>query len=444
MTRPHQRLLHHRVVVRSVVRSVLVRPVLVVVIRVAAAAVKEKVLPVLLILPFEEPVVHVPRVRVEHVILRVRLSLDQRAVAVLVVDAAPRRVPQRQVRDGNFLKPHASRVEPCDGGEVLRRCHVVVGVVVPNVRIFILRLHERRVRRGVGRGVDAGFVRGRIRVCFVIWILFRVLVPRLPVRIGDTAAGHRGECARVIRGGPLREHPSSSFEGTVRGGVVPRALRPEIRQRGHLDEIVTPALHRLRVAVVAEGDLLRDVRGHVPRVTRRAEVQARGVRALPRRFSVSAVSVFVSSRDGCDGKVVKVVILALVEEPELAVALRRVRRGRLGPVPPPTRFEDAAAAVARAASLGHGVRVASHGFAVVGCAGARGAPRVAAAVLGARDPERFVEVERGVAEVGEAVVERADPVFLLGILGSGGGWRVAVRLAAAAPAATATSLRRAR
>ena len=182
---------------------------------------KEKVLPVLLILPFEEPVVHVPRVRVEHVILRVRLSLDQRAVAVLVVDAAPRRVPQRQVRDGNFLKPHASRVEPCDGGEVLRRCHVVVGVVVPDVRIFIVRLHERRVRRGVGRGVDAGFVRGRIRVFVVVWILFRVLVPRLPVRIGDTVAGHRGECARVIRGGPPREHPSSSFEGTVRGGVVP-------------------------------------------------------------------------------------------------------------------------------------------------------------------------------------------------------------------------------
>ena len=442
MTRPHQRRLHHRVVVRSVVRSVLVRPVLLVVVRVAAAAVKEKVLPVLLILPFEEPVVHVPRVRVEHVILRVRLSLDQRAVAVLVVDAAPRRVPQRQVRDCDFLKPHASRVESGDGGEVLRRCHVVVGVVVPDVRIFILRLHERRVRRGVGRGVDAGFVRRRIRVFVVVWILFRVL--RIPVRIGDTAAGHRGECARVIRGGPPREHPSSSFEGTVRGGVVPRALRPEIPQRGHLDEIVPPALHRLRVAVVAEGDLLRDVRGYVPRVTRRAEVQARGVRALPRRFSVSAVSVFVSSRDGCDCKVVKVVILALVEEPELAVALRRVRRGRLGPVPPPTRFEDAAAAVARAASLGHGVRVASHGFAVVGCAGARGAPRVAAAVLGARDPERFVEVERGVAEVGEAVVERADPVFLLGILGSGGGWRVAVRLAAAAPAATATSLRRAR
>ena len=300
------------------------------------------------------------------------------------------------------------------------------------------------MRRGVGRGVDAGFVRRRIRVFVVVWILLRVLVLRIPVRIGDTVAGHRGECARVIRGGPPREHPSSSFEGTVRGGVVPRALRPEIRQRGHLDEIIPPALHRLRVAVVAEGDLLRDVRGYVPRVTRRAEVQARGVRALPRRFSVSAVSVFVSSRDGCDCKVVKVVILALVEEPELAVALRRVRRGRLGPVPPPTRFEDAAAAVARAASLGHGIRVASHGFAVVGCAGARGAPRVAAAVLGARDPERFVEVERGVAEVGEAVVERADPVFLLGILGSGGGWRVAVRLAAAAPAATATSLRRAR
>ena len=444
MTCPHQRLLHHRVVVRSVVRSVLVRPVLLVVVRVAAAAVKEKVLPVLLILPFEEPVVHVPRVRVEHIILRVRLSLDQRAVAVLVVDAAPRRVPQRQVRDCDLLKPHASRVESGDGGEVLRRCHVVVGVVVPDVRIFILRLHERRVRRGVGRGVDAGFVRGRIRVCFVVWILFRVLVLRIPVRIEDTAAGHRGERARVIRGGPPREHPSSSFEGTVRGGVVPRALRPEVRQRGHLDEIVPPALHRLRVAVVAEGDLLRDVRGYVPRVTRRAEVQAPGVRALPRRFTVCAMSVVVSSRDGCDCKVVKVVILALVEEPELAVALRRVRCGRLGPVPPPTRFEDAAAAVARAASLGHGVRVASHGFAVVGCAGARGAPRVAAAVLGARDPERFVEVERGVAEVGEAVVERADPVFLLGILGSGGGWRVAVRLAAAAPAATATSLRRAR
>ena len=106
---------------------------------------------------------------------------------------------------------------------------------------------------------------------------------------------------------------------------------------------------------------MRDVRGYVPRVTRRAEVQARGVRALPRRFTVCAVSVFVSSRDGCDCKVVKVVILALVEEPELAVALRRVRRGRLGPVPPPTRFEDAAAAVSAADDEACAVAVAATG-----------------------------------------------------------------------------------
>ena len=53
---------------------------------------------VLLVLPGEETVVNVPRVGIEHVILRVRLSLNQRAVPVLVVHAAPSRIPQHEVR----------------------------------------------------------------------------------------------------------------------------------------------------------------------------------------------------------------------------------------------------------------------------------------------------------------------------------------------------------
>ena len=57
--------------------------------------------------------------------------------------------------------------------------------------------------------------------------------------------------------------------------------------------------------------------------------------------------------------------------------------------------------------------MASHSLAVVGCASARRASRVAPAVLGARDLESPVKVERGVAKVDEAVVERAHAVVLV-------------------------------
>ena len=179
---------------------------------------------------------------------------------MLVVHAAPSRIPQREVRHRDPLKLSARSREPGDAGEVPRIVHVVVGIVVEAV--FVPSVSVVGVRGGVGGVVDAGFVRRRVRI--IVWIVIRIVSIFVSAFVSPSvsvyrASGHRGESPRVIRSGPRRERPPSSPERAVRGGVVPGPLRPQVPERLDFHETVAAVLHASRVAVVAEGYLSRDV-----------------------------------------------------------------------------------------------------------------------------------------------------------------------------------------